>query len=156
MIHANVGIGGARMFATSERSKRKLILVVSGFYFLFVAGLAFGIGAWWMAFCFLLLTWTRLQEPFQTMKKSTILNEVVVTMARFIVYMAAGLICAGIGTMMAVDDYFKMLAWGACYYLALFLLRKKFKRLHEANLFGQTEVQRDLGERIEKMTGRRN
>lgn len=151
MIHANVGIGGARMLATSEKSKRKLVLMTGIFYFMFVAGLALGIGAWWMMFCFLFLTWSRLQEPFQSIQKSTILNEVVVTMARFILYMVTGLVCAGIGTLMDVDDYFKMLAWGTCYFLLLFVGRKKFKLLHELNLFGKTSIQRDIGGRAGNM-----
>lgn len=137
MIHANVGTVAAGIFAHSDRSKKRLTALTGGFYFLFVIALAVGMGAWWAAVCFILLLWTRFHEPHDKSDKKVLLNEVFVTMARFVLYMSMGIICAGIGTAIGADDVFKMLAWGAAYYLLLFLLRKKLLRLREARLFAR-------------------
>ena len=88
-----------------------------------------------MALCFILLTWSRLHEPAEQGKKTELFREIAVSMARFAVYMLAGLVCAGIGTGFGADDEFKMLTWGMVYFLALFLLRDKLAKLRQSKLF---------------------
>ncbi len=152
MLHANVGIAVARFAANSEQSKRTFVMLASAFYFLFVIGLAFGMSAWWMALCFILVTWSRLHEPHDEKAKSAIFREGIIGMARFGVYMITGFVVAGILTIVEADDVFKMLAWGAVHFLALFLLRKKFDRLRNSKALADQikKTRARVGEAVEK------
>ncbi len=134
MLHANVGIAVAAMAGSSVQRRRRLVMYVGGFYFLFVIGVTIGMGAWWMLVCFLLLLWSRMQEPATNAQKP-LSREIVISMIRFFIYMLMGGICAGILTGLGADDELKMLTWGMCYFLVLFLLRNKIARLRESDYF---------------------
>lgn len=131
MLHANVGIAVASLATPSPRLRRTLILLVGGFYFLFVIGLTLGLGAWWMLIGFLLLLWSRISDTGPDIRKPLV-KEIFISMIRFFVYMLMGGICAGILTALDTSDDLKMLTWGTCYFLVLFLLRHKIARLRES------------------------
>lgn len=131
MLHANVGIAVASLATPSPRLRRAAILFVGGFYFLFVVGITVGLGAWWMLICFVLLLWSRISDS-GTDNRKPVVKEIFVSMIRFFVYMAMGGICAGILTALDTSDDLKMLTWGMCYFLALYLLRHKIARLRES------------------------
>lgn len=135
MIHANIGITGTQYATQNSKSAKKIMLLVSGFYMLFVLAVSLALGNYWLALCFTYLTWNRIEEPTRAEVRPGMISEVFVTFARFAVYMLAAVVGAGIGTYLGADDTFKMLGWGTTYYLAMFLLRNKMKWIRESKIF---------------------
>ncbi len=126
MMHANIGIAAAIFFSSSERNKKILLIIMGVSYSVSVIVMAFAFGAWWMAFVFVLIIYSRMITPLKDLKKVNWVGEMVLTMVRFGFYMLAGLLC------MLLNEYafgkehaLGMLVWGATYYMAIYLLRNK-------------------------------
>ncbi len=130
MIHSNVGIAGVLVFATDERSKKAIIIGVGSFYFLFMLSMAIGFGAWWTAFVFILILYSRMITPLVDPDKSNLKAEILITFGRFFIYMFSAIIGYGVAiTFIGNDDTYAMITWGIIYYFSLFLLRNKLPLL---------------------------
>ncbi len=124
MIHSNVGMAVAIFFATTEAKKKLYTILTGSFYFLFILAMAFGMGAWWTALVFILLTYSRIVEPLKNHTKDHLIGEIVITFIRFAIYMLSAVAAFLIGDwLLEVDDTFSMMIWGGVYYLVLFFMR---------------------------------
>ncbi|HNP18634.1 MAG TPA: hypothetical protein PKL31_09390 [Fulvivirga sp.] len=132
MIHSSAGIAAISMMATSQKTKRNLLLLIGGFYFLFVIALALGFGAWWTAVVFVLIIYSRIRVPYDKNQTPSLIIEIMVTFARFAIYMLTAVLAA---VLIGGDDTFIMLLWGCIYYLTLFLLRNQINRLRSSTFF---------------------
>ncbi len=132
MIHSSAGIAGVSMMATSQKTKRNILLLIGSFYFMFVIALALGFGAWWAAVVFVLIIYSRIMAPYDKNQTPSLIIEIIITFARFAIYMLTAVLAA---VLIGGDDTFIMLLWGCIYYLTLFLLRHQINKLRTSTIF---------------------
>ena len=135
LSHAHTGMAVVSLaFPRSRRSGQFALMVVSGFYLLFVGAISFAMGSVLTFVLFLILSIKRITMPLENVN---LIREILYAFFKVMIFLLTAGLGAGIAFLLPADIQGMVVsgegaeivpAWGVCYFVALYFYEDKIAK----------------------------